>query len=379
MFVLSRDVSAAKKVIATLLATAMVLWATGAFNNTAQAANITDVYVLLTDSAPTASSSQTIEFVTPNGVAAGETIVVTYPAGFNLGSLIEDDLDLDQNGVAELTAAAPSGATWGAVIAGQTITFTSGTGVIAANATVTIRVGTNAVDSGTGANEISNPTPTNGNESFEIDISAGTSDAGHTRVVILDTVLMTAIVDTVFDFTVTGLATSTTVNGTTTTGTSGSTTIPYGKLVANTSEFIGQRLNVSTNARNGFVVTVQADGPFDSSTGADIDVFDDGVISSTPAAWTPPANTLGSENTYGHWGVTSDDPTADRGANEFGADEYVGLSTSTVNVFWHDGPSDGVTADIGSTTVGYRVEISPLQEAGDDYNTTLTYIATPTF
>ena len=46
---------------------------------------------------------------------------------------------------------------------------------------------------------------------------------------------------------------------------------------------------------------------------------------------------------------------------------------------YHDGPADGVTEDIGRVTVGYQIQITALQEAGDDYNTTLTYIATPTF
>jgi hypothetical protein len=45
----------------------------------------------------------------------------------------------------------------------------------------------------------------------------------------------------------------------------------------------------------------------------------------------------------------------------------------------HTGPSDGFTAGQGATRVGYQIEISALQEAGDDYSTTLRYIATPTF
>ncbi len=40
---------------------------------------------------------------------------------------------------------------------------------------------------------------------------------------------------------------------------------------------------------------------------------------------------------------------------------------------------DGVTDDIGAAQVGYQIQITALQEAGDDYSTTLTYIATPTF
>lgn len=37
------------------------------------------------------------------------------------------------------------------------------------------------------------------------------------------------------------------------------------------------------------------------------------------------------------------------------------------------------TDDVGQTVVGFKIEVSSLQEAGDDYNTTLTYIATPSF
>ena len=43
------------------------------------------------------------------------------------------------------------------------------------------------------------------------------------------------------------------------------------------------------------------------------------------------------------------------------------------------GPADGTTAGIGAARIGYQVQISALQEAGDDYTTTLRYIATPTF
>jgi hypothetical protein len=45
---------------------------------------------------------------------------------------------------------------------------------------------------------------------------------------------------------------------------------------------------------------------------------------------------------------------------------------------YHNGPSDGLTADIGTTTVAYTVGITALQEAGD-YSNTLTYICTPTY
>lgn len=372
MFVLSRDVSAAKRVIATLLATAIVLWASGAFN-TAQAANITDVYDLLTDSASGAVSNHTIEFVTPTGVANAADIVVTFPADFDLGSIGESDMDVAVNG-ADIDLG-----TWTVATTATTITFTVDTGTVAAGATTTIEVGTNATFGAAGANQITNPVaPPGGNESYEIDISAGASDSGHTRVVILDTTLVTASVNTSFVFTVYGNGGTEAVNGTTTTLTSSSTTIPFGTLTAGEIETLSQDLTVQTNALNGFVVTVQADGALQSSTGADIDTFSNGTTITNPAAWSTPTNQLLDENTWGHWGVTSEDHSTNR-TNEFATSTWAGLGTAPVEVFSHTGPADEETFGIGSTTVGYQVEITALQEAGDDYSAILTYIATPTF
>ena len=376
MFVLSRDVSAAKRVIATLLATAMVLWASGAFN-VARAANITDVYDLLSDSAPSALSNHTIEFVTPTGVANAADIVITFPpASFDLGSIGETDMDVQVNGVdIDLS-------TWTIATTATTITFTVDTGSVAAGATTTIEIGDHASFGGAGSNQITNPARDTispvGNESYEIDISAGAFDSGHTRVVILDTVLVTASVDTSFEFTVYGNGASEPVNGTTTTILSSSTTIPFGTLTAGEIETLSQDLTVQTNAINGFVVTVEADGPLQSSTGADIDTFSNGTTVTNPTTWSSPTNVLTDENTWGHWGVTSEDHSANR-TNEFATSTWAGLSTTPVRVFAHTGPADGTTFDKGSTTVGYQIEITPLQEAGDDYSAVLTYIATPTF
>ena len=371
MFVLSRNVSASFRVIATLVATAVVLWASGAFN-IAQAANITHVYDLLSDSAPAASSNHTIEFVTPTGVANGDDVAVTFPAGFSLTGIGEEDIDLLVNG------ANVTNANWSTVVGVSSITITMDTGSIAAGATTTLRIGLHATAEGSPNTQIVNPTPLLGNQSFEIDISAGASDSGHTRVVILDTVLVTANVLTIFNFTVYGNASGEPVNGTSTTLTSSSTTIPFGTLTSGEIETLSQDLTVETNAIQGFVVTVEEDQHLLSSTGADIDNFDDSVTSGTPAAWNSPSNNISNENTWGHWGVTTEDTDTTRTV-EFGANQWAGVSTTPQVIFSHTGPADERTAGIGSTTVGYQVEITGLQEAADDYTTTLTYIATPTF
>lgn len=208
-------------------------------------------------------------------------------------------------------------------------------------------------------------------------MTAGAADTGRTRVAILDNVDVTAIVNTSLTFTVSGLATSTAVNGTSTTGSTTANAIPFGVLNAGTIYTMGQRLNVTTNARNGFVVTVAQDQNLLSANNADIDGFIDGAYTNTPAAWVAPTNNISNENTWGHWGLTSED--VDLNGDEFGSALFVAASTTPRQIFAHTGPSDGTTANIGETDIGYQIQITPLQEAADDYNTILTYVATPTF
>lgn len=364
------------RVVAMLVAIAVLTWSVGAYNS-AQAANLAVISNTLSDSDISALSNHTIQFTVPTsspGVIAGGTIVVTFPAGFAMGSVAFGDVDFAINGAEQTLAGAAAGATWGAAVAGQNLTLTSGTGVVTAGEVVRIRVGTNAVTGGTGTNRVTNPGTAN---SYEFVVTAGAADSGRTRVAILDNVDVTAIVNTSFVFTVAGLATSTAVNTESTTGSTTATAIPFGVLTAGVPKIMGQKLNVTTNARNGFVVTVEQDQNLLSSTGADIDGFIDGAYTNTPATWAVPSNSILNENTWGHWGLTSED--SDLNSDEFGAALYVAASTTPRQVFSHNGPSDGTTADKGETQVGYKIEISPLQEAGDDYNTTLTYIATPTF
>jgi hypothetical protein len=361
------------RVVAMLVATAVLAVSVGVFNN-AQAANLAVISNTLSDSDVSALSNHTIQFTIPTsspGVIAGGTIVVTFPSGFNMGSVAFGDVDLLIDGSSQTVAGSAAGATWGAAVAGQDLTLTSGTGVITAGQVVRILVGTNAAG---GTNRVTNPGTV---DSYEFLVTAGAADSGRTRVAILDNVDVTAIVNTSFVFTVAGLATTTTVNTDVTTGSTTATAIPFGVLTAGSAKVMAQRLNVTTNARNGFVVTVEQDQNLLSSTGADIDGFIDGAYTNTPTAWVAPTNTILDENTWGHWGLTSEDSNLN--GDEFGAALYVAASTTPRQIFAHNGPSDGTTADIGETDIGYRIQISPLQEAGDDYSTVLTYIATPTF
>jgi hypothetical protein len=371
MFAKTTHVGFAQRVVATLVASAVVLWSIGVYG-TAQAANLTSVSDTLTDSDRSVTSAHTIAFSIPAGstLNAASSFTITFPTqpgtGFTgVNTVVSGDLTITVNG------SPANDDSFSAV--GQVLTISLDT---TANAGEEVVV---AIADG----KITNPDTAG---SAEI-IIATPADTGKTRVAIIDNVLVTAIVPTSFDFTITGLATSTAVNGTSTTGSTSPTEIPFGVLTAGQVKTMAQRLNVTTNARNGFVVTVEQDSNLQSSNGADIDGFIDGAYTDTPTAWQGPANTLLNENTYGHWGLTTTDGNLQgAGSNFASSNTWVAASTTPRAVMAHNGPSDGITGtalstsdDVGSTTVGYQIQITPLQEAADDYNTTLTYIATPTF
>ncbi len=371
MFANTTHVGFAQRVVATLVASAVLLWSIGAYT-TAQAANLTSVSDTLSDSDLSVTSAHTIAFTIPAGSSldAADSFTITFPTDLGSGftgvnTVVGGDLTITVNG------GAANDDSFTAV--GQVLTISLDTTATAGQEVVV------AIADG----KITNPDAAG---STEI-VIATPADTGKTRVAIIDNVLVTAVVQTTFDFTITGLATSTAINGTSTTGSTSPTEIPFGVLTAGEIKTMAQRLNVTTNARNGFVVTVEQDGNLASTNGADIDGFFDGTYVDTPQAWAVPSNSLLNENTWGHWGLTTEDGDLQgAGTNFASANTWVAASTTPRAVMAHDGPSDGLTQtadstgdDVGQTDVGYQIQITPLQEAADDYNTTLTYIATPTF
>jgi len=344
----------------------------------AEASSITSASDTLSNSAPSGLSNHTIAFTTPNGMVASSTITITFPAQFTIPAMAFDDIDIAASSTEQTVAAVNGAGVWGAYFSGQVLTLTSPSDVPqASNTPLAIEIGTNATFGSTGNAQITNPAATT---SYEINIAGSMPDSGSTRVAIIDQVTVSASVDTSLTFTVSGVASGQAVNGspTTTSTTTTNVSLPFGLLAAGTSKVLAQDLAVTTNASNGYTVTVEQTGPLQSTTGATIDGFIDGADTVTPTAWQGPGTSVADPDTYGHWGLTSNDGTTTRTA-EFGSDQWVSGSTTPVVVMGHDGPSDGSTAGVGAARVGYQVQISALQEAGDDYTTTLRYIATPTF
>jgi hypothetical protein len=372
------------------VALAILLWSLGlpGWLQRTEAAALTNFSDTLSDSDLGVVSNHLFAFDTEFGMSEGEILQITFPAGFDLTS-IDTEIDIDiATGTDLTTTGNPCSAGTeqvSATTSGQLLTFeicTGDGGTIASSSSMTIEIGTNATSSGTGLNRITNPSSAG---SYAIDIAGTMTDIGQTRVAIIDNVTVSAAVDTTFTFTISDVGASTTINdeSQSTTGTTTATTVPFGTLTPDTEYFLGQELGVSTNASNGFTVTVEADTTLTSGGGADIDAFIDGAETGSSTPWVAPAGTFGTEDTYGHWGLTSDDDDVGSSTLSYGASAtyYVGnfINNNPIPVMYHPTSVNGTGQGQGTTTVGYKIRISSLQEAGSDYTAELTYIATPVF
>lgn len=383
------------KMLAIVAIVAITMWSFGFPSSirSSEAVNLTTISDTLSDSDLNVVANHTIVFSTPTAVAAdNSTTTITFDPAFNISTstatgLDFSDIDVSTVGLGAMTLAADC---TGADHLGVTVTATqmifqhcSGdSGVFDANGTTTILIGTNATG---GAGNLQAINPTNVN-SYNLRIQTADNtyaplDEGNTRVAIIDDVLVTATVDTILTFIIYGLVDGAPVNGspTTTATSTTATTLPFETLAPNVSKTLAQSLSVETNARNGYMVTLNQNQNLTSSTGADIDRFidDSGLVA--PALWQGPLGTIGTETTYGHMGITSEDSSLSNGDN-FGSDLWAGdFVGNPREVMYHDGPSDGVETHTGSTTVGFQAQIMAFQEAGTDYQAVITYVATPVF
>jgi hypothetical protein len=352
----------------------------------ANAGTLTSVKDTLGNSAPASVSNHTIQFTVATTIPAAGSISVDFDTGFTFGSV--DFTDVDIASASDYTlAAAATGGTLGVTFTESTqrMHIALGNTAITAGTVLTIEIGFNATFTTTGDQKITNPSTT-GSKAVDIstkDTSNVELDSARTFVAIVNPITLNAVVAAAFTFTIDGMTTSESIDSQVVASASSANYVGFGTLTAGTPILMGSSLSVATNAANGFVVTIQSNHNMLASSGADIDCFVDGTCTGqTSAAWASPVGTLGSENTYGHLGVTSEDSaTISATASVTGTTDgfFIGMTPQTPYTIWSNStPADGIAQDIGHIDVGYRVQITALQEAGR-YQSRVMYIATPTF
>ncbi|MEA3398261.1 MAG: hypothetical protein U9R06_00765 [Patescibacteria group bacterium] len=191
-----------------------------------------------------------------------------------------------------------------------------------------------------------------------------------TKIYIIDEVSVSATVNATLSFAISTTTPDDAIHGENMTGTSSPTSVAFGTITSTDGPYImGHDLTVSTNADNGYTVTVEQDKALQTGAGATIDSYS----TSATSTWGVPAGNYLDDTTWGHWAVTSDD------TEYFQALSFKGLDgTTALPVLAHSGPVNGATDGVGIATVAYKLAITDLQEAGD-YSNTLTYICTPTY
>lgn len=319
----------------------------GPFAQVARAASITSASDALSTLAPSVVANHDIKFTTPTGVAAGQTVTVTLPAGFTMGSVSYTDIDV-LDGVTQLTlAATASGATWGAAIAGQVLTITSGSGTIVAGHTIEIKIGTNATNQTTGVNQITNPTAAN----YGITVAGTFADSGTITVTIAaNTVAVSSTVGQTMSFSL------------------GAGSLALGTLSSSAVVSGSHTFTVATNAAGGMAVTVSGTTlTSGANTIAACAVGCSSTVGTAQFGINLVANTTPAVGAV----VTGSAPIGVAAVNYNTANTFRFVSGDTIA-----SAASGINSSV--FTVSYIANIAGATAAGS-YSTNLTYTATATF
>jgi hypothetical protein len=316
------------------------------------AAAMTGISDIMSRQTAAVASNHTIKFTTPTGVAAGQAMTVTFPAGFVLTGVVFGDVDisfgtttgLETNDVAATAVAATaSGATWGAAVSGQVLTITSGTTAIPAGNVVIIEIGTNATYGGTGTHQITNPSV----GTYVVTLGGTIADSGSFAVPIVtnDQVTLSATVATSMTFTLSG---NTSAFGALSTG----SVTPGGTDIT---------ITAATNTNAGYTISVRDQG--DGTTGG---LYNAGATSNINSVT---ALLSGGTEGYGIQASTSTGASLAATYNKSG--NNVGGLTVAAQTLASRAAAN--TAN-DSIVIHHLAAISGFTKAGT-YNDTITYVA----
>jgi surface adhesion protein len=314
-------------------------------------------------------SNHTIVFRTPTGVdASTDTITITFPAGFAMGTFALLNFDLAASAGGQSTcpaggatptytertlATTPAAGTWGVAQSGQTVTFTAPTdaaaGNIPTNACVRILIGSNATHGGAGATQITNHATAG---TYTMTIGGTFGDSGNILVTLLtnDQVAVSATVSESLSFSL------------------GANTLALGTLTSTAVSSASHTVTLATNAANGLVLTYS--GTTLTSGAHTIDAM------STAAASSPGTEQFGLNlraNTTPSIGAdcTGSAPIAAAATNYNTVNQFRFVSGDTIV-----SSSGGINST--TCTISYIANVAGATEAGN-YATTLTYTATAQF
>jgi hypothetical protein len=166
------------KNIWSILSVAVILSAIVAVGSI-KAATVSSVTHFPTSLQTSTAANHTLSFTTPTGVSEGSTITVSFDTNFDTSTITEDDVDITDDST-DLSTASDCSATDEASVSIAadilTITICAGDGgAIAAASAIVIDIGSNATSSGTGSNQITNPS---GAATYFVSVAGTFGDVG---------------------------------------------------------------------------------------------------------------------------------------------------------------------------------------------------------
>lgn len=164
-------------------------------------------------------------------------------------------------------------------------------------------------------------------------------------------------------FTVDGLPAATTTEAITTSIATTPTSIDFGQLAVDSTEYGAHRLSLSTNATFGYQVFLTADSLLENQYGEPIE----GVTgtNASPTGWSTGCD-VGAQSCFGYH---TSDPVLFGGSDRFSApDSYASLETEPQEIVYNNSPG------LGTYDIVYGIRVSDLQPAGL-YATNISYIA----
>lgn len=325
------------------------------FPRIASAASLTALSDTMSRIQKSQASNHTIKYTTPaaGGVAAGETMALTFPSGFTIGSVDYTDIDVSwgpsTGAENELTlAGTPSGSTWGVSFSGQVLTIESGSGTISASSKIIVEIGTNA--SG-GDQQIANHATA---ATYTISIAGTFGDTGKIAIVILDSDQFTvnATVDPTLTFSLTQSSTS------------------FGSLstssVTTSSPNVG--LTISTNAPNGYTIKIN-----DAGDGNNPGLYNS-TLSAIIGSGDYSYNNTADLTSVAGYGIQASSATATIASPYDGTSDTVGgYELTPQNLATYAG-----TASSHAVTITSKAKVNGATPPGT-YNDTVTLIATGNF
>ncbi|MFH2061907.1 MAG: hypothetical protein ABIJ43_02890 [Candidatus Beckwithbacteria bacterium] len=352
----------------------------------------------------TRSATHTLTFTTATAIQNG-AIRILIPSGANAntdGIPNHDGFDFNGMTASDLTQPTGGGVTSWDTTNAPTATASGGTHCTAGNHCFEARYnGTNTAATALtfvigGTNKLINPAKSGSTEgsadTYTVTIQhLGSQTNGYpvidsttVKIAVVESVRVTATVDPTITFAVTAVGIGTTACGNPVDVASTPTTIPFGTLSLNTFTDLAQTLTISTNADDGYAVTVLENDQLGKDGGTDPLIID--AIGA--GAMTDDLQDDWHTNTQNGFAYSLDND--DAASIDFQYSDSSGGSCVTGTFCAKQFPANadpdtaerifysGTVADAENAYICYRISIGATQEAGD-YENNITYTATATF